>query len=68
MAQDGGSISVTRASVEGTCPECAGTDIRTYPVLSEGGWMKVVKCQSCLASLSREPDPSNRTTLFSMSI
>ncbi|MGH8598497.1 MAG: hypothetical protein ACREXT_17730 [Gammaproteobacteria bacterium] len=26
-----------------------------YPVLSEGGWFMVVKCQQCLCSISREP-------------
>ena len=25
-----------------------------YPVLSEGGWFMVVKCQSCLHSQQRE--------------
>jgi hypothetical protein len=43
--------------VEGTCPECGANDLAEYPVLSEGGWWDVRKCQSCLASVSREPGP-----------
>ena len=49
------TLSVTREPVDGTCPECGQADLATYPVLSEGGWWTVVKCQSCLASVSREP-------------
>ena len=29
--------------------------LKAYPVLSEGGWHRVVKCQACLHSVSREP-------------
>lgn len=48
-------LYVEREPVEGSCPECASTDIRSYRVLSEGGWWNVQKCQGCLASLRREP-------------
>ena len=48
-------LFVDREAVEGTCPECASTDISTYRVLSVGGWWTVQKCQGCLASLHREP-------------
>lgn len=48
-------LSVPREEVEGTCPACGAADLKAYPVLSEGGWFQVVKCQSCLASTSREP-------------
>jgi vanillate/4-hydroxybenzoate decarboxylase subunit D len=48
-------LSVERTPVEGTCPECGGTSLAEYPVLSEGGWWNVTKCQSCLCSVEREP-------------
>jgi vanillate/4-hydroxybenzoate decarboxylase subunit D len=48
-------LSVEREPVDGTCPECGAEDLKRYPVLSEGGWWTAVKCQSCLASISREP-------------
>ena len=32
-------------------------NLAEYRVLSEGGWWDVRKCQSCLASVSREPAP-----------
>jgi transposase-like protein len=40
--------------VEGSCPQCGAEALRRYPVNSEGGWFQVVKCQSCLHSVSRE--------------
>lgn len=43
-----------RESVEGTCGACGEAQLMRYPVLSEGGWYIVVKCQSCLHSQSRE--------------
>ena len=48
------TVTVTRESVEGTCPACGAADLKAYPVLSEGGWHRVVKCQVCLHSVSRE--------------
>lgn len=50
-------LSVERIRVEGACPECGADDLAEYRVLSEGGWWDVRKCQSCLASVSREPGP-----------
>jgi len=50
-------LSVERAPVDGACPECGAADLAEYRVLSEGGWWDVRKCQSCLASVSREPGP-----------
>jgi hypothetical protein len=47
--------AIERAVVSGRCPECAASELRRYPVLSEGGWFVVVKCQACLGSVSREP-------------
>ncbi len=44
----------SREPVEGACDECGAEDLLRYPVLSEGGWFIVVKCQSCLYSMSRE--------------
>lgn len=47
-------LFVEREPVEGSCPECGGEELRRYPVISEGGWWTVVKCQSCLHSVERE--------------
>jgi hypothetical protein len=50
-------VDVPREPVEGTCPECGSSSLRRYPVLSEGGWWNVVKCQDCLCSVERERGP-----------
>jgi hypothetical protein len=50
-------VSVERRPVEGACPECGASALASYPVLSENGWWDVVKCQECLASVTREPGP-----------
>lgn len=47
--------TVVREDVDGTCPECGEGGLQKYPVVSDGGWFMVVKCQACLHSLSREP-------------
>ena len=49
------TVSVEREPVSGTCPGCGAEDLARYPVISEKGWEIVVKCQSCLVSVSREP-------------
>ncbi|MBK5218398.1 MAG: hypothetical protein JJE35_01230 [Thermoleophilia bacterium] len=59
-------VSVERAAVEGACSECGESQLRRYPVLSEGGWYRVVKCESCLHSESREPDPVGPVVLASV--
>lgn len=46
---------VERIPVSGTCVQCAGNDIKRYPVVSDGGWFVVTKCQNCLYSLDRAP-------------
>ena len=46
--------SPPREPVEGRCKACGNEALRRYPVLSEGGWFMVVKCQECLTSDSRE--------------
>jgi hypothetical protein len=46
-------LSVPRDDAEGSCPDCGAVEIKSYPVLSEGGWFLVEKCQACLASVSR---------------
>jgi len=51
------TVSVEREPVAGACSDCGKEELMRYPVLSEGGWYQVVKCQSCLHSESREPDP-----------
>lgn len=43
-----------REDVAGACDECGAQALMRYPVLSEGGWFMVVKCQACLHSQSRE--------------
>jgi hypothetical protein len=51
------TLSVTRYSVSGECPACGADELATYPVVSDGGWWSVVKCQGCLVSVSREKGP-----------
>ncbi|QEC47232.1 hypothetical protein FSW04_06260 [Baekduia soli] len=50
-------VHVTREKADGTCPECGASALQTYPVLSEGGWWDVTKCQECLCSVKREQGP-----------
>jgi vanillate/4-hydroxybenzoate decarboxylase subunit D len=50
-------LFVEREPVDGDCPKCGASDLKKYPVLTEGGWWNVVKCQSCLHSVSRERGP-----------
>jgi hypothetical protein len=50
-------LHVSREPADGACPECGASELKSYPVLSEGGWWNVVKCQQCLHSVSREPGP-----------
>ena len=47
-------LEPVKVPVEGTCPECGRAELQRYPVLSADGWFEVVKCQRCLASVSRE--------------
>jgi hypothetical protein len=50
-------LAVERRPVAGACPECGAEELAEYPVVSEGGWWNVCKCQRCLASVSRERGP-----------
>jgi vanillate/4-hydroxybenzoate decarboxylase subunit D len=50
-------VYVDKVDADGTCPECGADELKSYPVLSEGGWWDVTKCQQCLHSVSREPGP-----------
>lgn len=50
-------LHVERTPVEGTCAECGAAELAAYRVLGDGGWFDVVKCQGCLASVSRERAP-----------
>lgn len=43
-----------REPVGGRCDACGESALMRYPLLSEGGWYLVVKCQSCLHSQQRE--------------
>lgn len=51
------TVKAERLSVAGSCTECGKQSLESYRVMSEGGWWLVVKCQNCLASVSREPGP-----------
>jgi hypothetical protein len=44
-----------KVAVDGRCDECGAEALERYPVLAVGGWFRVVKCQRCLCSVSREP-------------
>ncbi|KHL02472.1 hypothetical protein [Sinomonas humi] len=61
-------VNQERVPAKGKCPECSEEQLFSYPVLSEGGWFKVVKCRHCLASLKRESDPVGQITIFSATI
>ena len=50
-------LFLEREVVEGSCPRCGSSELRRYPVNSEGGWFDVVKCQDCLLSVERERGP-----------
>jgi len=54
MSDELPTLTVEREPVEGTCPACGRDELRRDPVLSDGGWFMVVKCQQCLYSVSRE--------------
>ena len=47
-------LAPIKVVVEGSCPECGAEELREYPVLAAEGWFEVVKCQRCLASVSRK--------------
>jgi vanillate/4-hydroxybenzoate decarboxylase subunit D len=51
------TLFVERKPIEGTCEVCDSVDLAEYPVISEGGWWTVVKCQACLHSVSRTRGP-----------
>lgn len=46
-------VFVVREPVDGICEECGADGLYRYPVVSEGGWWVVVKCQECLGSVER---------------
>lgn len=45
-------ISVERAAVDATCPECGGSDVRRYPIADHIGPRIVTKCQGCFHVLA----------------
>lgn len=47
-------VYVEKEKVNANCPECGSKNIKEYPVLSEGGWWEVKKCQDCFCSLDRK--------------
>jgi vanillate/4-hydroxybenzoate decarboxylase subunit D len=48
------AVKQVREPVDGVCPQCQGTDVRRYPVTSEGGWFLTTRCQECLTQVVRE--------------
>ena len=44
---------VVREWVDGACEACGESALAEYPVLTESGWLRAVKCQRCLHSASR---------------
>lgn len=51
------TVTAPREPLPGACPACGAETLAAYRVMSEGGWWNVVKCQSCLANVRREPGP-----------
>ena len=49
------ALEVEREPVSGECPRCGAKDLAHYHAVSESGWVRVIKCQSCLFSLDRAP-------------
>lgn len=47
-------LHTERVPTAGACPECGAERLARYPVLSEGGWWDVVKCQECLTRVEAE--------------
>ncbi len=62
---DAAPVAVRREAVAGACTACGAAALAAYPVLSEGGWFRVVKCQQCLVSQAREADPAGPIVLRS---
>ncbi len=58
------TLGVVREPREGHCPRCGSAALAAYPVLSEGGWFDVVRCQDCLHSVSRTPGPRHGAVQF----
>lgn len=50
-----GRLYVNRQPIDGQCLRCGSIELAAYRALSEGGWWNVLKCQSCLYSISRTP-------------
>ncbi len=51
-------VVVVRRRVDGRqCPDCDGTDVRSYPVLNARGWYETTKCQQCLCVLDEVAMP-----------
>jgi hypothetical protein len=48
-------LAALGVDLERDFPGSSAEDFRRYPVLSEGGWLLVVKHQPTLRSVSREP-------------
>ncbi|MEQ8496752.1 MAG: hydantoinase B/oxoprolinase family protein, partial [Gammaproteobacteria bacterium] len=58
-------VHLERESVTGACPACGAQALARYPVLSEGGWYRVLKCQACLAAVERVADDAGPIALKS---
>jgi len=44
--------------VDGTCAACGAADLRRYRLADYRGWLRVVKCRSCLTTAERERIPA----------
>lgn len=56
-------VYLQKRKVEGVCPQCMGHNVMAYPVVTDGGWWDVVKCQDCLHSLERKKSPNRYGSL-----
>jgi hypothetical protein len=54
-------LDVRRVHVEGTCPECGGTDVRRYPSATHIGPRMITRCQECFYVVARDRPTSADT-------
>ncbi|KKW63318.1 hypothetical protein ABQF17_10340 [Mycolicibacterium elephantis] len=47
-------ISEAIAPVDGTCERCADRALARYRVVDYRGWLRVVKCRSCLHTVEAQ--------------
>lgn len=47
-------LFVEKKPADGVCGQCGSEDIKKYPVVSEGGWWMVTKCQQCFSVMDKK--------------